>query len=313
MKYIVTGGAGFIGSHIVEELVKQQHEVVIFDNLFSGKIENIQPFLKKKNVTFMQGSITDLSLLKKICEGVDGIFHEGAIASVPRSIANPLATNEANVTGTLNVLIAARDCGVRKVLFASSSSVYGNTPTLPKREDMTPNPLSPYAVSKLTGEYYLKVFSELFGLRTLSLRYFNVFGPRQDPKSEYAAVIPRFIAKILSQGSPTIYGDGSQTRDFTYVKDVVQANIRAMESEAQGVFNVAYCKRIDLNELASLIMEITGITVPLVYEPSRTGDVRDSLADITRAQEAFGYAPEYTVKTGLRETITWYQKDWNKL
>ena len=248
------------------------------------------------------------SVLKKIFEGADGIFHEGAIASVPRSIANPLATNEANVTGTLNVLIAARDCGVQKVLFASSSSVYGNTPTLPKREDMTPNPLSPYAVSKLTGEHYLKVFSEVYGIKTLSLRYFNVFGPRQDPQSEYAAVIPRFITKILNHESPTIYGDGGQTRDFTYVKDVVQANIRAMESDAQGVFNVAYCKRIDLNELASLIMEITGITVPLVYEPPRTGDVRDSLADIRRAQEAFGYAPEYTVKTGLIETIAGYRK-----
>jgi UDP-glucose 4-epimerase len=308
MKYIVTGGAGFIGSHIVEELAQQQHEVVIFDNLFSGKMENIRPFLKKKNVTFVQDSITNLSELKKTFEGADGIFHEGAIASVPRSIANPLATNEANVTGTLNVLIAARDCCVRKVLFASSSSVYGNTPTLPKREDMTPNPLSPYAVSKLTGEYYLKVFCELYGFKTVSLRYFNVFGPRQDPKSEYAAVIPRFITKILSHESPTIYGDGRQTRDFTYVKDVVQSNIRAMESDAQGVFNVAYCKRIDLNELASLIMEITGITVPLVYEPARTGDVMDSLADIKRAQEAFGYAPEYTVKTGLQETIAWYQK-----
>jgi nucleoside-diphosphate-sugar epimerase len=307
MKYIVTGGAGFIGSHIVEELALQ-HEVVIFDNLFSGKMENIQPFLKKKNVTFVEGSITDLTLLKKIFNGADGIFHEGAIASVPRSIANPVATNEANVNGTLNVLIAARDCGVRKVLFASSSSVYGNTPTLPKHEDMTPNPLSPYAVSKLTGELYLKVFSEVYGMKTLSLRYFNVFGPRQDPKSEYAAVIPRFITKILHHESPTIYGDGGQTRDFTYVKDVVQANVRAMESDAQGVFNVAYCKRIDLNGLASLIMELTGITVPLVYEPSRTGDVRDSLADIQRAQEAFGYLPEYTVKTGLKETIAWYQK-----
>jgi UDP-glucose 4-epimerase len=208
----------------------------------------------------------------------------------------------------LNVLIAARDCGVRKVLFASSSSVYGNTPTLPKSEDMTPNPLSPYAVSKLTGEHYLKVFSEVYGLKTLSLRYFNVFGPRQDPKSEYAAVIPRFITKILGHESPTIFGDGRQTRDFTYVKDVVQANIRAMESEAQGVFNVAYCKQIDLNELAFLIMEITGITVPLVYEPSRIGDVRDSLADITRAHEVFGYASDYTVKSGLMETIAWYQK-----
>jgi len=307
MKYIVTGGAGFIGSHIVEELAQQKHEVVILDNLFSGKMENIESFLKKKNVTFVKGSITDLSILKEIFKGADGIFHEGAIASVPRSIANPLATNEANVTGTLNVLIAARDCGVRKVLFASSSSVYGNTPTLPKREDMPPNPLSPYAVSKLTGEHYLKVFSEVYGFATLSLRYFNVFGPRQDPQSEYAAVIPRFITKILRHESPTIYGDGGQTRDFSYVKDVVQANIRAMESDAEGVFNVAYCKRIDLNELASLIMEITGITVPLVYEPSRTGDVRDSLADITRAQEAFGYAPEYTVKSGMKETIAWYQ------
>jgi UDP-glucose 4-epimerase len=308
MKYIVTGGAGFIGSHIVEELAQQKHEVVIFDNLFSGKLENFQSFLKKKGVRFVKGSITDLPLLEKNFEGADGIFHEGAIASVPRSIANPLATNEANVTGTLNVLIASRDCDVRKVLFASSSSVYGNTPTLPKREDMTPDPLSPYAVSKLTGEHYLKVFSEVYGLKTLSLRYFNVFGPRQDPKSEYAAVIPRFITKIFSHESPTIYGDGSQTRDFTYVKDVVQANIRAMESDAEGVFNVAYCKRIDLNELAYQIMEITGITVPLVYEPPRTGDVRDSLADIRRAQEAFGYAPEYTVRRGLEETIAWYRK-----
>lgn len=308
MKYIITGGAGFIGSHIVEELAQQQNEVVIFDNFFSGKMENIKPFLKKKNVRFVKGSITDLPVLKKIFEGADGIFHEAAIASVPRSIANPLATNEANVTGTLNVLIAARDLGVRKVLFASSSSVYGNTPTLPKREDMIPNPLSPYAVSKLTGEHYLKVFSEAYGLKTLSLRYFNVFGPRQDPKSEYAAVIPRFITKILGHESPTIYGDGRQTRDFTYVKDVVIANIRAMESDAEGVFNIAYCKRIDLNELANMIMEITGITVPLIYEAPRTGDVRDSLADIRQAQEVLGYAPEYTVKKGLQETIAGYQK-----
>ncbi len=307
MKYIVTGGAGFIGSHIVENLIQNNHEVVIFDNLFSGTLSNIEPFLKKDTVTFVKGSITDLTLLSKTFEGADGIFHEGAISSVPRSIANPFATNEANVTGTLNVLAAARDCGVRKVLFASSSSVYGNSLTLPKHEDMTPHPLSPYAVSKLAGEEYLKVFSEVYGLKTLSLRYFNVFGPRQDPKSEYAAVIPKFITGILNHKSLTVYGDGGQTRDFTYVKDVVQANISAMESEAQGVFNVAYCKRINLNELASMIMEITGIVVPLVYEPPRTGDVRDSLADITRAQNAFGYAPEYTVKTGLIETIEWYR------
>jgi UDP-glucose 4-epimerase len=308
MKYVVTGGAGFIGSHIVEELAKQQHEVVILDNLFSGKMENIAPFLAKENVYFVNGSITDLPLLKKTFEGADGIFHEGAIASVPRSIANPLATNEANVTGTLNVLIAARDCGVRKVLFASSSSVYGNTPTLPKREDMTPSPLSPYAVSKLAGEQYIRVFSEVYGLKTVALRYFNVFGPRQDPKSQYAAVIPNFITAILDHRSPVIYGDGEQTRDFTFVKDVVQANIRAMESEAQGVFNVAYCKRINLKELAAVIMGATGISVPLRYDPPRSGDVKDSLADITRARDAFGYVPEYTVRSGLKETIAWYQK-----
>jgi UDP-glucose 4-epimerase len=308
MKYIVTGGAGFIGSHIVGELVQKQHEVVILDNLFSGRPENIAPFLAYPHVTFMQGSITDLPLLKTTFAGADGIFHEGAIASVPRSIANPVATNEANVTGTLNVLVAARDCGVRKVVFASSSSVYGNTPTLPKHEDMTPSPLSPYAVSKLTGEHYLRVFSEVYGFQTVSLRYFNVFGPRQDPKSEYAAVIPKFITATLSHRPLTIFGDGGQTRDFTYVKDVVQANIRAMESNAQGVFNVACCRRMSLKELAAVIMEITGISVPLLYEPARTGDVRDSLADITRAQQAFGYAPNFTVRSGLEETVAWFKR-----
>jgi UDP-glucose 4-epimerase len=307
MKYIVTGGAGFIGSHIAGELALAGHDVVIVDNLFSGKMENITPFLTQENVRFVQGSITDLPLLKTSFEGADGIFHEGAIASVPRSIANPVATNEANVTGTLNVLVAARDCGVRKVVFASSSSVYGNTPTLPKREDMTPHPLSPYAVSKLAGEQYLRVFSEVYGLRTVSLRYFNVFGPRQDPTSQYAAVIPNFITRILKHEPPVIYGDGEQTRDFSYVKDVVQANIRAMESDAQGVFNVAYCQRINLKELAATIMELTGITVPLTFDPPRPGDVRDSLADITRAKQAFGYSPEYTVKSGLKETIAWYR------
>jgi UDP-glucose 4-epimerase len=303
----VTGGAGFIGSHIVEELQNQDHEVVIFDNLFSGKTENISQFLSKDAVSFVNGSVTDLPLLKKTFEGADGIFHEGAIPSVPRSIANPIATNEANVTGTLNVLVAARDCGVRKVLFASSSSVYGNTPTLPKQESMTPNPLSPYAVSKFTGEQYLRVFNDIYGLQTVALRYFNVFGPRQDPTSQYAAVIPNFITAILKNESPHIYGDGKQTRDFTFVKDVVQANIRAMNSDAQGVFNVAYCQRISLLDLAKEIMDITGITVPLIHDSPRAGDVRDSLADIHKAQQAFGYAPAYTVKTGLKETITWYR------
>ena len=308
MNYIVTGGAGFIGSHIVEELAQKRHDVVILDNLFSGTMENIRPFLAQKDVTFVKGSITDPALLKDTFSGADGIFHQAAIASVPRSIANPVATNEANVTGTLNVLLAARDCGVRKVVFASSSSVYGDTPVLPKREDMTPHPLSPYAVSKLAGEQYMQVFSEVYGIRTLSLRYFNVFGPRQDPNSEYAAVIPKFITSVLDHRSPAIFGDGEQTRDFTYVKDVVQANIRAMESGAQGIFNVAYCRRISVKELAAMIMEITGSTVPLVFGPPRQGDVRDSLADISRAQEAFGYEPQYTVRTGMEETISWYRE-----
>lgn len=307
MKYIVTGGAGFIGSHIVEECTARGHDVVVVDDLFSGKPENIEPFIKSGKVTFLKGSVTDLPFLLSAFEGADGIFHEGAIASVPRSIKNPAATNEANVTGTLNVLIAARDCGVQKVLFASSSSVYGNTPTLPKQEEMKPMPLSPYAVSKLAGEHYLQAFCEVYGLQTVSLRYFNVFGPRQDPKSEYAAVIPKFITACLAGQPLTIFGDGLQTRDFSYVKDVVQANLRAMESSAQGVFNIAYCQRINLNDLAALIMELTETKVPVRYEPPRAGDVRDSLADITRAKAAFGYAPQYTVKSGLAETVAWYR------
>jgi UDP-glucose 4-epimerase len=306
IKYVVTGGAGFIGSHIVDFLAGD-HEVVILDNLFSGKKENIAHHQADNKVRFIDGSITDLDLLYNMFEGADGVFHEAAIASVPRSVKNPVATNEANVTGTLNVLVAAKDCGVRKVVYASSSSVYGDTLVLPKREDMEPRPLSPYAVSKLTGEQYLRVFSELYGIETVALRYFNVFGPRQDPNSEYAAVIPKFITKILDHQSPVIFGDGGQTRDFSYVKDVVQANIRAMESDAQGVFNIAYCQRIDLNTLAAIIMEITGIAVPVLYEPPRMGDIRDSLADITRAKAAFNYEPGYTVKTGLMETIEWYR------
>ncbi len=308
MNYIVTGGAGFIGSHIVGELAQKRHDVVIIDNLFSGKSENIGPFLDGEQVRFMKGSITDLPLLQELFQGADGIFHQAAIASVPRSIHNPAATNEANVTGTLNVLLAARDAGVRRVVFASSSAVYGDTPSLPKREDMPPNPRSPYAVSKLAAEQYLSVFSEVYGLSTVSLRYFNVFGPRQDPSSEYAAVIPRFITSILHRRSLTVFGNGEQTRDFTYVKDVVQANIRAMERSAQGVFNIAYCRRISVRELAAMIMEITGISVPLSFEQARTGDIRDSLADISRAQEAFGYEPRYTVRTGMEETISWYRE-----
>ena len=308
MRYIVTGGAGFIGSHIVQALAERGDEVVVIDNLFTGRLENIQPFLAKKNVWFVKGSIKDIALLSDLFASADGVFHQAAIPSVPRSVADPVATNEANVSGTLNVLVAARDCRVPGVVFASSSSVYGDTAELPKHEGMTPAPLSPYAVSKLAGEQYMRVFSDVFGIRTVSLRYFNVFGPRQDPTSQYAAVIPAFIGHVLARTSPTIYGDGEQTRDFTYVRDVVQANIRAMESSAQGVFNVAYCQRTSLKELAALIMEITGNAVKITYEPARAGDIRDSLADISRAKGAFGYKPEYTVKSGLEETVDWYRQ-----
>jgi UDP-glucose 4-epimerase len=307
MKYLVTGGAGFIGSHIVDTLSERGNEIIILDNFFSGRKENISHLESIQKIHFIHGSITDLAMLKTTCESVDGIFHEAAIASVARSVNNPVATNETNVTGTLNVLMAARDAGVKKIVYASSSSVYGDTPTLPKTESMCPCPKSPYAVSKHAGEEYLRVFSELYGLKTLSLRYFNVFGPRQDPQSDYAAVIPKFITRILARQRPVIYGDGTQTRDFTYVKDVAEANVKAMESSAEGVYNIAYGQQIDLNSLADLIMSITGIMTTPIYEPPRPGDIHDSLADSSRARDMFGYNPRYTVKTGLQETIQWYQ------
>jgi UDP-glucose 4-epimerase len=307
MKYIVTGGAGFIGSHIVEELAVQQHEVVILDNLFSGKMENIRPVLMHENTTFVQGSVTNLSLLKKIFFGADGIFHEAAIASVPRSVAKPADTHEVNLTGTFNVLAAARDCGVKKVLFASTAAVYGDNPVLPNQESMAPDLLSPYAVSKLAGEGYCSVFSRLYGMQCISLRYFNVFGPRQDPASPYSGVITKFIANSLGNRPLVIFGDGKQTRDFVYVKDVVQANLRAMGQGIPGVYNIGRGSRVDLLELVKMIAEITGISGAVMYGPPAKGDVRDSVADISRARETFGYAPAFTVKEGLRETIGWFR------
>lgn len=308
MKYVVTGGAGFIGSHITEYLLDRGHDVTVVDTLFTGKKENLRHLPDDSHLTFEQGSITDSYPLKDVCRDANGIFHEAAIPSVPRSIRDPVATNDANVNGTLNVLVAARDCGVKKVVYASSSSVYGDTPILPKVESMTPNPKSPYAVSKIAGEYYCRVFSEVYGIKTVALRYFNVFGPRQDPESQYAAVIPRFITRTLAGQPPVIYGDGTQTRDFTYVKDVVQANVKAMESNAEGVFNVAYNKRISLLSLMDIIAEETGMKVNPVFEPPQPGDIHDSQADISAAQKGFGYTPEYTVRSGLKETIAWYRK-----
>ncbi len=303
MKAIITGGAGFIGSNLAEVL-SRDNEVIIVDDLSTGNEANIRGF----EIELVKGSVTDLDLLRKIFEGADYVFHQAAIPSVPRSIKDPVSTNEANVTGTLNVLIAARDCSVKKVIFASSSSAYGDTPELPKREDMNPNPLSPYAVTKLIGEYYCNVFDEVYDLKTVALRYFNVYGPKQDPHSDYAAVIPKFIKRIQEGKPPIIYGDGTQTRDFTSVDDVVSANILAAESDAKGVYNVATGKRITINELANVIMAIMGRDLDPIHEKQREGDVLHSLGDITKAKKDFGYAPGDKLEANLKETVKWFRE-----
>lgn len=300
---VVTGGAGFIGSHLAEELVERGYHIIIVDNLSTGRIDNIEPLLKRANVEFIQGSITDLPLLQKLLKGVYYLFHQAAIPSVPRSIENPQATHETNITGTLNILLAARDNGVSKVIYASSSSVYGDTLTVPKVEDMVTNPQSPYAVTKLAGEYYCRIFHQVYGLPTVCLRYFNVYGPRQDPESQYAAVIPSFITKIYENKPPVIFGDGEQSRDFTFVKDVIQANILSAESDATGVFNISRGERFTINRLAQLAIRLMGNNdIKPIYENPRPGDIRHSLADITRAG-TFGYEPEYSLEQGLEETI----------
>ena len=301
MNILITGGAGFIGSNIAEELAKE-HKVVIIDDLSTGMAENVENL----DVKLVRGSITDPDLLKENFRGVDYVFHQAALPSVQRSVEDPVRANEVNICGTLNVLVAARDAGVAKVMYASSASAYGNMPELPKREDMMPDPKSPYAVAKLTGEYYCRVFNEIYGLKTVALRYFNVYGPRQDPASDYAAVIPNFVNRIMAGKAPIIYGDGEQTRDFTFVRDVVQANVRAMESDATGVFNVAAGTRISVNDLAGMIIGIIGNRVECVYEEPRAGDVRDSLGDISKAHAGFGYVPRYGMEDGLRETIRWF-------
>jgi UDP-glucose 4-epimerase len=307
LNYIVTGGAGFIGSHIAETLLHEGHTVTIIDNFSEPGSRVIDPGRNKDRMSVIRGDIMDISLLEKTFEGADGIFHEAAIASVPRSISDPLKTNTINITGTLNVLIAAKDNGVKKIVFASSSAVYGNEPTLPKQEDMLPCPESPYAVSKLTGEFYCSVFSKVFSLQSVCLRYFNVYGPRQNPSSDYAAVIPRFITRVLDDTAPTIYGDGKQTRDFIYVKDVARANISAMQTDVQGIFNIAGGIPLSINELASIISEISGRNILPVYENKRTGDILDSYADISRAKNSFHFRPAYMLKQGLKETMQWYE------
>jgi UDP-glucose 4-epimerase len=279
-KVVVTGGAGFIGSNLA----------------------GIQ------EAKFIRGSITDLPLLKRAFIDVDCVFHQAALPSVQGSIENPIASNDANVDGTLKVLTAARDCGVNKVVFASSSAIYGDDPASPKREDMRPDPRSPYAVTKLVGEHYCKLFTEVYGLKTTCLRYFNVYGPRQNPKSQYAAVIPIFITRILSGRPPIIFGDGRQTRDFVFVKDVVKANILAMERDSAGIFNIACGRSVNLRELSSEIMGITGTRIEPVYAEPRVGDVKDSLADITVAKEWLGFWPGYDLGLGLKETVAGFRR-----
>jgi UDP-glucose 4-epimerase len=309
-KYLVTGGAGFIGSHIVEELLRRGEKVRIIDNLSTGKIDNIKDFLSE--VEFIEGDLRDINKVREAVKGIDYILHQAAIPSVPRSIADPISSNSSNVDGTLNLLFAAKEAKVKRVVIASSSSVYGDSEILPKTEEFTPNPISPYAVTKLVKELYARVFYQIYGLETVSLRYFNVFGPRQDPTSQYAAVIPRFITKMLKGESPVIFGDGEQSRDFTYVKNVVEANILASISDKVGhgeVINIACGESITLNQLVNRINEIIGTNIKPIYTKPRPGDIRHSLASVNRAKELLGYTVKVSFLDGLKETINWYKNN----
>ncbi len=300
-KVVITGGAGFIGSSLACALAVD-NRVTIIDDLSTGNAKNMAEIIDKENVTFIEASIVDLHLLIDVFRGIDFVFHQAALSSVPRSIEDPLLTNEVNITGTLNVLIAARNNNIKKVIFASSFSVYGDTPTLPKVETMIPNPQSPYAVTKLVGEYYSHIFHKIYEVPTICLRYSNVYGPRQNPNSEYAAVIPRFISTMLHNKPPIIYGDGNQTRDFTFVQDVIQANIIAAESDATSAVNIGTGCKTSINGLAEAIASIMGRDLQPIHREPRVGDIRDSQADISRAR-VIGYEPRYNLKDGLRETV----------
>jgi nucleoside-diphosphate-sugar epimerase len=305
--YLVTGGAGFIGSHMVEALRRRGDRVRVADSLVTGNRDNLAHI---DEVEFLEGDLADERFARRAVEGgVEYVLHQAAIPSVPRSVEDPITSNRANVDATLNVLVAARDAGVRRVVYAGSSSAYGNSATLPKREDMPTAPLSPYALQKLVGEQYMQMFTELYGLSTVTIRYFNVFGPRQDPSSAYSGVISLFIRYLVEGRAPIIHGDGGQTRDFTYVANVVDGVLRAAAAgpEASGqVFNVATATRISLNDLFKTLRDITGTDVQPVYGESRAGDVRDSLADISRARDVLGYAPTVGLDEGLRHTVAWY-------
>ncbi len=307
--YLVTGGAGFIGSHIVEELVRRGERIRVLDNFLTGKRENLINFLNQ--IELIEGDIRDEETCLRACDGVDYVLHQAALPSVARSLEDPLTTDEINIRGTLNLLLSARAKGVRRFIFASSSSVYGDDLSLPKKEGREGQPLSPYAITKLTGEYYCRLFYQAFGLSTICLRYFNIFGPRQDPLSPYAAVIPSFIRCLLKGERPVIYGDGEQSRDFTFVANAVEANLLAAVApeEASGeVFNIACGQSITVNGLAAEINRIMGTNLEPVHAPPRPGDIRHSLADVSKAERLLGYQPRYSFEQGLTETINWFRQ-----
>ncbi|HLG19433.1 MAG TPA: SDR family oxidoreductase [Bdellovibrionota bacterium] len=309
-RYLVTGGAGFIGSHIVETLARKGHDVIVLDDLSTGKKENVSFGSDLADrVRLIEGSVSDPRAAAHAAQGVDVVFHEAALGSVPKSVADPMRSHEANITGTLTMLIAARDAKVKRFVNAASSSAYGDTPELPKRETMPPNPFSPYAATKLAQEQYCRAFSVSYGMETISLRYFNVYGARQDPRSEYAAVIPRFFQAYLKGDSPAIYGDGEQTRDFTYVADVVRANLLAAEIQgAKGeIVNIAGGKAISINELASMIGALVGGKQKPKHEAARPGDIKHSLADVRFSKELLGWQPTTSLDAGLRLAYPWYR------
>jgi nucleoside-diphosphate-sugar epimerase len=312
MRYLVTGGAGFIGSNIVDELVKRGQEVVVLDDLSAGKEANLAAVRDKIDLHI--GTITDLAAVQSACKGVQYVIHLAARTSVPRSVLNPLESNHVNIDGTLNVLVAARDAQARRFVFAASSSAYGETPTLPKVETMPAQPISPYGVTKFVGEMYAQVFGRVYGLENACIRYFNVFGPRQDPTSQYSGVLSRFMLAVIEGQAPVIYGDGEQTRDFTFVENIVDETLRACEAGgASGlVFNGGTGARITLNEVLKMLSRITGKPIQAKYDVARNGDIRDSQADVSLARKILGYEPRVLFEEGLRRTWEWYKKSYEK-
>ncbi|MFX0558431.1 SDR family oxidoreductase [Maribacter sp. CXY002] len=312
---LVTGGAGFIGSNLCEALLQNGNKVTCLDNFATGKKENIAQLHADQNFTLIEGDIRDLETCNKACTGVDYVLHQAALGSVPRSINDPITSNAVNVSGFLNMLVAARDSGVKRLVYAASSSTYGDSKSLPKVEDVIGKPLSPYAITKYVNELYADIFNSTYGLETIGLRYFNVFGRKQDPNGAYAAVIPKFVLKLMAHESPVINGDGSYSRDFTYIDNVVEMNIRAILGDsdaANTVYNVAYGERTNLNELVGLLKTYLGAfdpeikNIPISYGPNRQGDVPHSLADISKAKHLLGYAPQFNIEQGLKQAVQWY-------